>query len=272
MQWPSPPSRAGAPASTGNGRRLIVLAFTLAWTLAPLIASAQDAVPSPSASAAPDSAAHAVAARLPAHAPASHALAIRGWVSFGPYRPPADPDHWVDPRGTGIAVFGVGVAAAPIVTLGIEGITWFASYAAVPASGFLVRTSSRMHGEFLGLGPVCSARLAYGRYEPWASATLLLVKAHLEWPATFIGLPGDAELENRWKGTLAIGAGLGVRLWRDGGVALRYENVPLSADFGAPSKGSANAGVNSVLLSVYGDVSLSRMRPGGRSHGAHVRS
>jgi hypothetical protein len=231
----------------------------LVWTIAPRVAAAQDSGASLAAAAeAPIVTQAQFAPAADANAPASRPPEIRAWASLGPYRPPADPGHWIDPRGTCVAILGAGLntASAPTMTLGLEGVAWFASYAVPTGSGIPLGTTGRMHGEFMGLGPVVKARFAYGRYEPSVSATLLLVKSHLEWPSSFVGVAGDVEIENRWKGTLALGASVGMRLWKSGGLAIRYDYVPLESSFGVLSRGSANVGVNSVLLSVYSDMTL----------------
>jgi hypothetical protein len=238
----------------------------LACTFAPLASSIVHAGPPVPSDSVPGSA----SAQFTDVAPGEHPPELRTWMSFGPYRPPADPDHWTDPRGTGIVVLGAGIntASAPTMTLGLEGVAWFASYASPPGALVLGGSDARMHGEFYGLGPVAKARFAFGRWEPAASATLLLVSSHLEWPSGFVGVPGAVEVESGWKGTFALGAGLGVRLWKGGGLGVRYDYIPLLASFGALSNGSADVGVNSVLLSVYHDMRMPSWRglggPAGR--------
>ncbi len=186
--------------------------------------------------------------------PDSASAPWRTYSLVGPYRPPIDTEHWVDPRGSVVLAVGFAVPVCPVALLGVEGLSWFASYAAEPASGFLVQAGSRMNGEYAGMGPTCIVRTQYAGWEPWASASLLLVWSHLEWPGSFVGLPGTVALENRWKGTLGFGAGLDRKLWRSGGLGLRYQYVPLETDFGALSKGSANTGVNALMLGVWIDV------------------
>jgi hypothetical protein len=187
-------------------------------------------------------------------------LRLRAWLAGGPYWPPADEPHWLDPRGTAVAVLGVGAAAAPNVFLGVEGIVWMGSYSAAHVNSAYVPSDSRMQGTYTGLGPLAKVVLPYGRWEPWASATLLVVRGEMQWSGAAMGIPGDAALEGRWGATLAIGAGLGYRLWRHGGVELRYEGIPLAQDFGMFSNGSANVGVQAALLSLHQDFTLSTPR------------
>lgn len=224
MSAPCTPSRPGAAARFAFGRCLALIALLLAC---PGIAPAGEA-------------------------PAEPGTQLWTWIAAGPYRPVADEGHWIDPRGTAVVVVGAGVhtISAPVMALGLECIGWRASYATPNGSG-LPPAGPRMHGEYLGLGPVCKARFTSGRWEPSVSATLLLVQAHMEWPSSFVDVPGDVEIENGWQGTLALSADVGVRLWRGGGVSLRGEYVPLTVRFGALSNGSADAGVRAVMLAAY---------------------
>jgi len=148
---------------------------------------------------------------------------------------------------------------APDVLLGLEGLAWFASYGAQPVTG-MPSPTDRMHGDVIGLGPVCRAGFHYGGWVPWASASVLVVNAHVEWPASMAGADGEAEVHDRWKATFAVGAGVHRKLWHGGGLALRYVHVPLTTDFGAVSRGSANAGLDTVMLEVFGDGFLPGLR------------
>jgi hypothetical protein len=248
-----------APRPGGRGYGLVLaLAFAAVGTFAPGAARAGDANSAPPMA---DDASPAIAA---APTTGARPAFLRVWFGAGPYRPPADPAHWIDPRGSVVSSFGVAVPVCPVAFLGVEGAAWFASYEPPPGPSLGIRSGARLHGEYVGLGPLCAVSRPIGPYEPWASLAPLVVRAHLEWPATFATLPGTAEIEDRWAIAPAFAAGLAVRLWGGMGAQLRWQYVPLSPNFGILSRGSGNAGVDAALLSLYCDLPVGAERRRGR--------
>lgn len=183
-------------------------------------------------------------------------LRVRIWSGAGPHRPATDPGHWSDRRGTIAWTLDLGVHAFPYMMLGVTAVEWFESYSTSPASIMFVSTAPRMNARYAGMGPMCVISVPWGRWEPWVKAAPAVVLGHLDWPASFLGVPGSVANEDSWRGTVVVGAGCGVRLWKDGGVDLSYVYVPLHPDFGVFSHGTADAGVSTVLLSIHYDVTI----------------
>jgi hypothetical protein len=187
-------------------------------------------------------------------------ITLRAWGAVGPYWPAKDEGHWLDPRGTGVVLIGIGGSQAPTMYLGAEGIAWLASYDARDVSNAFVPSNSRMTGVFTAFGPSARAILTHGRWEPWAGLTLLVVRGKLSWSGAALDIPGSAALEGRWAMTAGVGAGVNLRLGDRNGIGLRYEGIPLKEDFGPFSNGSAKVGVQTVMLSMFTEFGLSRGR------------
>ncbi len=175
----------------------------------------------------------------------SFASGPRVWVGGGPFFPHEDIEHWRDPKGGAVASIGVGASVCPAAVLGFEADTWFGSYAAPTSATADVKAGTRMHGRFIGIGPTALMRSRYLRWDPWVSATLLFVNEHLGYTTS----GGSDAFDSEWKGTFAVGAGLGYRIWENAGLEIRYQHIPLEANFDARSNGSGDVTVDAVMLS-----------------------
>jgi hypothetical protein len=202
----------------------------------------------------------APAARADAPASDPGGITLRAWGAVGPYWPAKDEGHWLDPRGTGVVLLGIGGSQAPTMYVGAEGVAWLASYNGRDVSNAFVPSNSRMTGVFTAFGPMARAMLTHGRWEPYASFTLLIVRGKLSWSGAALDIPGSAALEGRWAMTAGLGAGVSMRLGERNGIGLRYEGIPLKEDFGPFSNGSAKVGVQTVMLNLYTEFGLSRGR------------
>ncbi len=171
----------------------------------------------------------------------------RVWVGGGPFLPHDDDVHWNDPRGGPVTTLGFGIPVCPAAVLGFEADGWFGSYAAARSPEAGVKDGSRMHGRYFGIGPTAIVRTSYQRWDPWVSATLLFVNEHL----SFTRATGGDGTNSAWKGTFAVGAGAGYRLWPGTGLELRYQHIPLDANFDVYSNGSADVTVDAVMLSLF---------------------
>lgn len=257
-------SRSSFPSSARardrSGSRWFPLACALAFLVSVLLAMTCLVAPAAGGAATGAPAGDVALGAADAAAPApSTAIARARWsIGFGPYFAPADPEHWTDPKGTSVEIIDVAAPPCDNALLGIEVLDWQATYRVSRAAGFDIARDTRVRGNYTAFGPVVVARLTRGPFEPWVSGALVAVWGHLEWPHGLVPQADDVRIDDRWTGTLAVGAGVNARLWRDGGVQLRYENVPVAPDFGALSHGSGDAGVSTVVLSLFRDFGPAR--------------